>query len=60
MIGRSRWGWIAAANQGDVPVSVAAVCNAAALRLGVDGASVTAMSGPELREPLFASDELSG
>jgi hypothetical protein len=53
------WGWIAAAHQGDVPVSVAAVCNAAALRLGVDGASVTAMSGPDLREPLFASDELS-
>ena len=53
------WGWIAAAHKGDAPVSVAAVCNAAALRLGVDGASVTAMSGPDVREPLFASDELS-
>jgi hypothetical protein len=53
------WGWIAAAHEGDGPVSVAAVCNAAALRLGVDGASVTAMSGPEAGEPLFASDELS-
>jgi hypothetical protein len=53
------WGWIAAAHRGDGPVSVAAVCNAAALRVGVDGASVTAMSGPDLREPLFASDELS-
>jgi hypothetical protein len=53
------WGWIAAAHEGDTPVSVAAVCNAAVLRLGVDGASVTAMSGPDLREPLFASDELS-
>ena len=53
------WGWIAAAREGEAPVSVAAVCTAAALRLGVDGASVTAMSGPELREPLFASDELS-
>ncbi len=52
------WAWIAAAHVGDGPVSVAAVCNAAARRLGVDGASVTAMSGV-LREPLFASDELS-
>jgi hypothetical protein len=53
------WGWIAAAHEGDGPVSVAAVCTAAALRLGVDGASVTAMSGADLHEPLFASDELS-
>jgi hypothetical protein len=53
------WGWIAAAHRGDGLVSVAAVCNAAALRLGVDGASVSAMSGPQSREPLFASDELS-
>jgi ANTAR domain len=52
------WAWIAAAHAGDGPVSVAAVCNAAARRLGVDGASVTAMSGL-LREPLFASDDLS-
>ncbi|HTA10909.1 MAG TPA: GAF and ANTAR domain-containing protein [Streptosporangiaceae bacterium] len=53
------WRWIAAAHEGDGPVSVAAVCNAAALRLGVDGASVTAMSGMHAGEPLFASDELS-
>ena len=53
------WGWIAAAHRGNGPVSVAAVCNAAALRLGVDGASVAAMSGPTSREPVFASDELS-
>jgi hypothetical protein len=53
------WAWIAGAHEGDAPVSVAAVCNAAARHLGVDGASVTAMSGPDLREPLFASDELS-
>ncbi len=53
------WAWIAAAHKGDGPVSMAAVCNAAVLRLGVDGASVTAMSGPDLGEPLFASDELS-
>ena len=53
------WSWIAAEHRGDGPVSVAAVCNAAALRLGVDGASVTAMSGRDLREPLFASDQLS-
>lgn len=52
------WAWIAAAHVGDGPVSMAAVCNAAGRRLGVDGASVTAMSGL-VREPLFASDELS-
>jgi hypothetical protein len=54
------WAWIAAAHEGDGPVSVAAVCNAAVRRLGIDGASVTAVSGPVAREPLFASDELSG
>jgi len=53
------WGWIAAAHRGDGPVSVAAVCNAAVLRLGVDGASVTVMSGLLVGEPLFASDGLS-
>jgi hypothetical protein len=53
------WAWIAAAHVGDGPVSVVAVCNAAALRLGVDGASVTVMSGLLVGEPLFASDELS-
>lgn len=53
------WGWIAAAHDGDGPVSVAAVCRAAVLRLGVDGASVAAVSGVIGREPLFASDELS-
>ena len=40
-------------------MSVAAVCNAAVLRLGVDGASVSAVRGKRGREPLFASDELS-
>ncbi len=54
------WAWIAAAHAGDGPVSVAAVCMAAAHRLGVDGASVTVMSGLLVGEPLFASDELSG
>lgn len=53
------WTWIAAAHAGALPVSVAAVCDAAVLRLGVDGASVTAVSGVLAREPLFASDELS-
>jgi hypothetical protein len=53
------WAWIAAAHVGGGPVSVAALCNAAALKLGVDGASVTAISGLLAREPLFASDELS-
>jgi len=53
------WEWIAAAHGGGGPVSVAAVCRAAARWLGVDGASVTAMSGPVAREPVFASDQLS-
>jgi hypothetical protein len=54
------WAWIAAAHPGDGPVSVGAVCRAAVAGLGVDGASVSAVSGMMGREPLFASDELSG
>ena len=53
------WEWIAAAREGDGPVSVAAVGRAAVRWLGVDGASVTASSDPVAREPLFASDRLS-
>jgi hypothetical protein len=53
------WESIAAAHEGDGPVSVAAVCRAAVRCLAVDGASVTVMGGPVAREPLFASDELS-
>jgi len=53
------WEWIAAAHEGDGPVSIAAVCRAAVRRLAVDGASVTAMTGLMVREPLFASDQLS-
>jgi hypothetical protein len=53
------WEWIAAAHEGPGPVSVAAVGRAAAVRLGVDGASLTAISSAVAREPLFASDELS-
>ena len=53
------WERIAAAHDGDGPVSVAAVCRAAVRWLGVDGASVTAVGGPAARAPLFASDELS-
>jgi ANTAR domain-containing protein len=53
------WEWIAAAHEGDGPVSVAAVGRAAARWLGVDGASVTAISDLIAREPLFASDPLS-
>jgi hypothetical protein len=54
------WAWIAAAHEGDGPVSVAAVCVAAARHLGVDGASVTVVSGRLTSEPLFASDGVSG
>jgi len=53
------WGWIAAAHEGDAPVSIAALCRAAVLRLGVDGVSVTAVNGPVAREPVSASDEVS-
>ena len=53
------WAWIAAAREGDAPESLAALCRAAARQLGVDGASVTAVGGPAVREPLSASDELS-
>jgi ANTAR domain/GAF domain len=53
------WAWIVAAREGDAPVSLAALCRAAVPRLGVDGASVTAVSGPAVREPLAASGELS-
>jgi hypothetical protein len=53
------WEWIASAHEGDGPVSVAAVGRAAARWLGVDGASVTAISDLIAREPLFASDRLS-
>ena len=53
------WAWIGAAREGDAPVSLAALCRAAVSLLGVDGASVTAVSGLALREPLSASGELS-
>jgi hypothetical protein len=53
------WEWIAAAHDGDGPVSVAAVGRAAVQRLAVDGASVTAVGGPMAREPLFASDTVA-
>jgi hypothetical protein len=52
------WTWIVAAHDGDAPVSIAALCRAAARWLGVDGASVMAVSGPA-REPLAASDAVS-
>jgi hypothetical protein len=53
------WTWIAAASEGDAAVSLAALCRAAVDRLGVDGASVTAVGGPAVREPLAATDGLS-
>ncbi len=53
------WAWIAAAHDGDPPVPVAALCRAAVLRLGVDGASVTASGGAAVREPVHASDQVS-
>jgi hypothetical protein len=52
------WAWISAAHESGTPVSLAALCRAAALQLAVDGASVTAL-GPAVREPQCATDELS-
>jgi hypothetical protein len=53
------WAWITAAGAADAPASLAALCRAAVGRLAVDGASVAAVSGPALSEPLSATDELS-
>ena len=53
------WAWIAAAREGDAPVSLAALCRAAANWLAVDGASVTVVSGLGVPEPLSATGELS-
>lgn len=53
------WAWITAANEADAPVSLAALCRAAVRWLAVDGASVTAVSGPAVSEPLSATDERS-
>jgi ANTAR domain len=53
------WAWIAAAHDGDAPVSLATLCRAAMGMIGVDGASVTAVGGPAVREPLTATNELS-
>ena len=49
------WARIAAAHEGDGPVSVAALCRAAVRWLGVDGAGMTMTSGLLAHEPL-ASD----
>jgi len=54
------WAWIAAAREGGAPVSLAALCRAAAGSLGVDGASVTALGGPAVREPLLTTGEGPG
>ena len=53
------WACITAAHDGDGLVSLAALCRAAVRCLGVDGASVMAMGGLQVREPLGASDGLS-
>ena len=53
------WARIAAAHDGDGPVSMPALCRAAVRCLGVDGASVIATTGLVAHEPLFASDGLS-
>ncbi|MGH3625446.1 MAG: ANTAR domain-containing protein, partial [Sciscionella sp.] len=53
------WAWIAEAAGEGAPVSIAALGRAAAARLGVDGASVTAMTGSEVHEPVFATDDVS-
>ncbi len=53
------WATIAAAHAGGGPVSLDALCRAAAGLLGADGASVTALGGPAVREPVAATDGVS-
>jgi hypothetical protein len=53
------WSWITAAGAADAPVSLASLCRAAVGCLAVDGAGVTAVSGPAVSEPLSVTDELS-
>jgi hypothetical protein len=53
------WAWIAEETDDDAQVSVATLCRAAQHRLGVDGVSVTAMSGPGVHDPVSASDALA-
>ena len=53
------WSWITAAGEPDAPVSLAALCRAVVGCLAVDGASVTAVSGPAVSETLSVTDELS-
>jgi ANTAR domain len=53
------WSWITAAGEADMPVSLAGLCRAAVSRLAIDGASVTAVSGAAVSEPLWVTDEVS-
>jgi hypothetical protein len=54
------WAWISSAQDSDDPLAwVAALCRAAVRRLGMDGASVTVISGGVARELVCASDEVS-
>lgn len=51
--------WVAsAAGDDDTGMSPAALCRAASMWLGVDGASVTAITGQDVHAPVAASDEL--
>jgi ANTAR domain len=52
------WTRIARQSQGD-PVSVAHVCAAAVPGLGVDGAGVTVMASPTMRETVHATDAVA-
>lgn len=53
------WELIAASHQNGSPPSIAVLCRAAVTALGVDGASVMALTGGGAREPLCASDRVS-
>ncbi len=45
---------------GGAPISVAHVCAAAVAGLGVDGAAVTLVAGPTVRETVHATDRVAG
>jgi hypothetical protein len=49
------WTWVAEQSRG-APVSVAHVCAAAVARVGVDGAGVTVMISPTIRETMHSTD----
>jgi hypothetical protein len=53
------WAQVGRQSRGD-PVSVAHVCTAVVAAVGVDGAGVTVMAGPTVRDTVHATDRVAG